>query len=195
MNGKKVFFSLLSTLVLVGLAVVLYKDLGSRQQPQVNNNQTTPLPISIPLPDVLSATTSARLSLCKSVDELPDPICTPGVIDPRVTQDNIQQTICVPGYTKTVRPPASLTNNIKIKQIQEYGYIDVNPSNYEEDHLISLELGGSPSDPKNLWPEFPRSPNTKDKIENVCHKKLCSGLITLQEVQKQISSNWHTACQ
>jgi len=31
-------------------------------------------------------------------------------------------------------------------------YVDKAPSHYEEDHLISLELGGNPRDPKNLWP-------------------------------------------
>ena len=31
-------------------------------------------------------------------------------------------------------------------------------SDYQEDHLISLELGGNPTDPRNLWPEpYPRA--------------------------------------
>jgi hypothetical protein len=43
----------------------------------------------------------------------PDPETTPGVINPEVTQANIQQTICVKGWTTTIRPPASYTNSLK----------------------------------------------------------------------------------
>jgi len=126
---------------------------------------------------------------------LPDPSCTPGAIDVKVTQDNIDQTICAKGYTKTVRPPVSYTNKLKRQQIEDYGYADKNLKDYEEDHLISLELGGNPTDPKNLWPEPGDSPNPKDKIENLCNEKVCSGQITLSEAQHEIATNWLTACQ
>src|SRR5438445_32968 len=85
-------------------------------------------------------------------DTLPDPKCTPGAIDPTVTQDNIDSTICVSGYTKTVRPPVSVTEPQKLESMKSYGFTD-SPSNYEFDHLIPLELGGAPDDMKNLWPE------------------------------------------
>jgi hypothetical protein len=84
---------------------------------------------------------------------------------------------------------------LKLQQITDYGYADRNPKNYEEDHLISLELGGSPNDPKNLWPEPGSSPNPKDEIENLCNKKVCSGQITLTQAQHEIATDWQTACQ
>jgi hypothetical protein len=143
-------------------------------------------------PSIISSNSNAQ---CHIVGVFPDQNCTPGAIDPNVTQENIHETICVSGYTKGVRPPVSYTNHLKIQQIAEYGYADTNPHDYEEDHLISLELGGAPSDPKNLWPEPGRSPNPKDDIENLCHKKICDGEITLAEAQKQISINWQIACQ
>lgn len=149
------------------------------------------IPTAIPTSSVLSTSTS----ICHIQGVLPDSNCTPGVADPSVTQDNIHQTICVKGYTKTVRPPVEYTNALKLQQIQEYGYTDANLRDYEEDHLISLELGGSPRDPKNLWPEPGASPNAKDSIENLCHEKVCSGQLSLSEVQKEISTNWQTACQ
>lgn len=157
-------------------------------QPKRTIDSTTP---------AISSTSfvSQNGSKCHSNGVLPDPICTPGSIDQQVTQDNIQQTICVKGYTTTVRPPVSYTNKLKIQQIIEYGYNDTKNSDYEEDHLISLELGGSPADPKNLWPEPGKSPNPKDKIENLCHQKVCNGEITLSEAQKEIATNWQTACQ
>lgn len=130
---------------------------------------------------------------CTSVNGLPDAICTPGAIDTRVTQNNIQTTICKPGYTATVRPAQSYTYKLKIQGIKDYGYTDTRTSSYEEDHLISLELGGSPDDPKNLWPENPPTPNPKDSVENELHRRVCNGLITLKDAQIKISKDWRNA--
>lgn len=153
-------------------------------------------PSSASAPSISAALTPppAHIS-CHIRGVLPDPTCTPGSIDPHVTQDTIQQTICSSGYTKTVRPPTHLTNTLKQQQILAYGYQDTNPHDYEEDHLISLELGGNPTDPQNLWPEPGASPNPKDTIENVCHKKVCDGDLSLAVAQKEIATDWRTACQ
>jgi hypothetical protein len=133
---------------------------------------------------------------CLSINGLPDPVCTPGVADSRITQDNIQTTICVSGYTKTVRPSTTYTNALKRRQISEYGYTDTNLADFEEDHLIPLELGGHPTDPKNLWPEQRSGADAaakKDGIENSLHSKVCTGLVTLAEAQAAISRNWELA--
>jgi hypothetical protein len=60
-------------------------------------------------------------------------------------------------------------------------------------HLVSLELGGGPDDPRNLWPEPHPSPNPKDKIENNLHRAVCSHRITLATAQTAIASDWTTA--
>jgi hypothetical protein len=134
---------------------------------------------------------------CHSVDGLPDPLCTPGVADPRVTQDNILTTVCISGYTRKVRPSTLYTNALKRRQIQAYGYADTNLADYEEDHLIPLELGGHPTDPKNLWPEPLRDPahpaTEKDGVENSLHDKVCAGLMTLAAAQAAIATNWQSA--
>jgi hypothetical protein len=138
--------------------------------------------------------TTVKTSLCLSVSGLPDASCTPGAIDTTVTQDNIQSTICVSGYTSTVRPSTSYTNKLKAQQIIDYGYTDTNMSNYEEDHLISLELGGSPTDTKNLWPEpynIPNGARVKDRLENLLHKMVCNGTIPLATAQYEIATNWY----
>ena len=44
-----------------------------------------------------------------------DPVRTPGVLNPNVTQATIGSTICVPGWTRTVRPPVEYTNALKAK--------------------------------------------------------------------------------
>ena len=120
-----------------------------------------------------------------------DLIRTPGVLNPDVTHANITSTICMRGWTKTIRPPTDYTNALKLKQMREYGVGGL-PANYQEDHLISLELGGHPTDPRNLWPEpYPRA-SEMDSIENDLNAKVCSGDISLDEAQRKESEIKHT---
>jgi hypothetical protein len=115
---------------------------------------------------------------------------TPGVVNPAVTQATIRQTICVRGWTSTVRPPTSYTNELKREQLRQYG-LRGPLSDYQEDHLISLEIGGNPTDPRNLWPEpYPRAAQV-DKIENELNDKVCSGSLTLAEAQREESAMKH----
>jgi len=88
-----------------------------------------------------------------ALDGLPNKALTPGAVDLAITAQNIKSTVCVAGYTKTVRPPTQYTNSLKRKQITLYHYANVDPKQFEEDHLIPLSVGGHPRDPKNLWPE------------------------------------------
>jgi hypothetical protein len=121
---------------------------------------------------------------------LPDPMLAPGVVNPAVTQANIDKTICVRGWTKTVRPPTSYTSALKVQQMREYN-LKGPPSDYQEDHLISLEMGGSPTDPRNLWPEpYPRAA-VVDKIENELNAKICSGRLTLAQARREESKLKH----
>jgi hypothetical protein len=122
---------------------------------------------------------------------LADPIRTPGVIDADVTQATIATTICRRGYTRTIRPPVEYTNALKLRQMRAYGERG-SPSQYQEDHLVSLELGGHPTDPRNLWPEpYPRAAEV-DRIENELNAKVCSGSLTLAAAQKQESALKHS---
>ena len=109
---------------------------------------------------------------------------TPGVVNPDVTQATIVATICRRGWTRTIRPPVSYTNDLKRKGLRQYG-LRGPPSAFQEDHLISLELGGDPTDPRNLWPEpYPRAAQV-DKLENELNAKVCSGEISLAEGQRR----------
>lgn len=162
-------------LAIIGVGIMSYSQTSHNPTQTGNNN-------------VVSTTTT-----CQVVNGiLPDPKCTPGAADPSVTQDNIDSTICVSGYTKTVRPPVSITGPIKQERMQVYGFTD-SPKNYELDHLIPLEIGGAPSDVRNLWPE-PRytdlNSNDKDKFENYLHRQVCSGALDLKTAQNEIASNW-----
>ena len=121
--------------------------------------------------------------------ELPDPSCTPGAVNSAVTQANIDQSICSAGWTATVRPPESYTEPLKYEQMAAYG--DTGPvSSYEEDHLIPIGLGGSPTSPQNLWPEPGASPNPKDAVENAANHAVCDGDMNLSAAQHAIAANW-----
>ncbi len=131
---------------------------------------------------------------------LPDPGCTPGATNPKVTQDTLGSTICKPGYTKSIRPGQAITGPEKKANAESYGYTG-SLGDAEYDHLISLELGGDPNDPRNLWIE-PPSPghnpsdgvnNPKDKLENQLNAAVCAGTMSLPAAQDAIASDWTTA--
>jgi hypothetical protein len=117
---------------------------------------------------------------------------TPGALNPDVTPATLASTICRHGWTRTIRPPVSYTNDLKLKQMREYGRRGA-PSAYQEDHLVSLELGGHPTDPRNLWPEpYPRA-SVVDGIENELNAQVCSGKLSLEAAQRRESELKHTA--
>ncbi|MFJ6616580.1 hypothetical protein ACIQOW_03220 [Kitasatospora sp. NPDC091335] len=127
---------------------------------------------------------------------LPDPNCTPGAYNPDVTQATIGQTICVSGWTATVRPPTSYTNALKVQQIAAYGYADTSTADYEEDHFVPLELGGAPRDPANLWPEprYGSQPaQSKDSVETKLKNAVCGGRVGLDAARGAIANDWTTA--
>jgi hypothetical protein len=129
---------------------------------------------------------------------LPDRRLTPGAINPGVTQDNIDSTICVPGFTRSIRPPAHYTSRLKREQLDDptRGYDDRNMRDYEEDHDVPLEAGGNPDDPRNLWPEplfGPWNAHMKDQLENRIHELICAHAVTLAQGQAAFLGDWTKA--
>jgi hypothetical protein len=154
---------------------------------------TAPPVTSLPATTAPAASPSSGSGTCHvsgfGLYVLPDPNCTPGATDPTVTRANIDRTICTKGWTSTVRPSEDYTETLKRQQMVAYS--ETGPlSDYEEDHLIPLELGGSPTSPQNLWPEPGASPNPKDAVEDVANAAVCDGRMTLASAQQAIASNW-----
>jgi hypothetical protein len=121
----------------------------------------------------------------------------PGVVNPEVRQDNLDSTICNPGYTKRIRPPVTYTNPIKIKLMAQL-HLPGTIEDYELDHKLAEEVGGGPRDPRNLWMEPRRGPYgalVKDQIENRVHRDLCTTkTLTLAQAQAIFLDNtWWTA--
>ena len=128
-----------------------------------------------------------------------DKTVTPGMLNATVNQSNIATTVCKSGWTATIRPTVTYTNKLKDTQLKTtyLSYTKIwgpAASAYEEDHLISLQLGGNPSDPKNLWPQ-PYAGNgarKKDVVETALKRLVCAGTIKLTDAQKAIL-DWPTA--
>ena len=189
---------------------------------------------------VLAGAPPAQPHRIGPADIYPDPAITPGAANPQVTQQNIKDNICNRRWsTKLIRPPAQYTSRLKRKQLREYGDTIhqtraqlVNPSTgkvdttrcvphfdnmacYEEDHLIPLEDGGNPTDPKNLWPEPYNTrvggtimgAHQKDVVEGFIHDEICFDIpnskrnshvpatasITLRRGQEILAGDWY-AC-
>src|SRR5512140_511588 len=117
-----------------------------------------------------------KTSGCISANSLPDAACTPGAIFTDATVDKI----CTPGYSTSVR---NVPSEAKRRAYDEYGIVSHEPGQYEVDHLIALELGGS-NGIANLWPE-PAEPrpgfHEKDQVENYLRDQVCSGKMSLAQ--------------
>jgi hypothetical protein len=126
-----------------------------------------------------------KTSGCVAHGGLPDSPCTPGAIFPNAT---VQQ-MCGYGYASSVR---NVPLSEKDQVYAEYGIYHHYSGQYEVDHLVPLELGGS-NDIANLWPEA-ASPapgfHQKDEVENYLHDQVCSGAMSLKDAQTQIATNW-----
>lgn len=163
------------------------------RSPQTSTNPSTTIsPTAFPMVNQTVLGKTTKTAGCITVNGLPDNACTPGEADARVTEDNIHTTICISGYSSSVRPPVSVTNTIKTERMQAYGDTD-SKANYELDHLISLELGGCPDCIANLWPEpynEQLGAREKDTVDNYLHKQVCNGAMTLHDAQEEIANNW-----
>jgi hypothetical protein len=126
-----------------------------------------------------------KTSGCTAHNALPDSACTPGAVFPQATKEQI----CTPGYSSSVR---DVSNQTKDQVYAEYGIAQHSTGQYEVDHLIPLELGGS-NDISNLWPEAATPTpgfHQKDMVENYLHDQMCAGAIPLRQAQTEIASNW-----
>ena len=186
--GWKARWGLVALLIVSIALIVIVVQTSSRPHPQ-------PLPPT--LPTLAAQTTSAptagtggflgqrtKTSGCEVRGALPDPACTPGAV---LTTDS--RVVCVSGYASKTR---AVTTSTKNQSYAEYGITSHTAGEYEVDHLVSLELGGS-NDIANLWPE-PANPkpgfHEKDKVEDYLHGLVCSGAMTLQQAQYEIATDW-----
>jgi len=161
--------------VLVGLALLTGCDSGSPSNSRAAA-ATQPLPSQSGDPSAASASDACgNGAFC--------------VLNPSVTQ----ATICVSGWTATVRPSTSETTPLKVEQMAQL-HLSGTPTDYEEDHRMPLELGGDPIARHNLSPEAHLSlggqSEAKDSSENAAKDEVCSGRKTLVEAQQAFVAMW-----
>lgn len=184
------FISLIFVITYLAVTVIKFSKFVPTQFAILPTPTQSFTAMASPSASVLGVVT--KTSHCAYNGPLPDGACTPGAVDQQVTQSNIRQTICMSGYSTSVRPQVAVTNTIKSEQMAAYGDSD-SKANYELDHLISLELGGCPDCVANLWPQ-PYNGNLnahqKDTVENYLHKEVCNGSIPLQTAQEEIAHDW-----
>ncbi len=175
----------LSLLVLIAALSFVLSGCDVTISPNIPSGLGTPSSPLNPSSGTAQLGKQTKTSGCVAHGGLPDSACTPGAIFPNAT---VQQ-ICTYGYTRTVR---NVPFSEKDQVYAEYGIYQHYAGQYEVDHLVPLELGGS-NDIANLWPEA-ASPtpgfHQKDNVENYMHDQVCSGALSLKQAQTEIATNW-----
>jgi len=190
MRSKK---AQLPSLIILLIVVAVFYFL--EKSPSPNKNQPTPNPPPVATLSAGGGNAPAgapqwgkrtKTSGCKVQGAFPDPACSPGdLMQPLVTKNDI----CVSGYSSSVR---NVPDSRKNAVYAEYGITSRSPGEYEMDHFVSLELGGS-NDISNLFPEAAEPKpgfHEKDKVENYLHDQVCEGAMSLEEAQIKIATNW-----
>jgi hypothetical protein len=148
----------------------------------------------VPMTRLLAVAAPLALwSLTALAGALPDHRLTPGTFNPSLSV----AAICSTKWGKDAR---HVTAAMKRQVFTEYGLTGntdpyCQPKGCEIDHLISRELGGSDA-VKNLWPQSyagPWNAHEKDRLENLLHRDVCSGAITLDKARTSIAGDWTAA--
>jgi hypothetical protein len=159
-----------------------------------------PAPVTSPAAAV-SAPSAAVPAFRSAAEDPKDGPCietTNGCIalNPDVDEDTIDRTICLYGYTKSVRPATSYTNGVKKKLMQDAGIEAARVGDYELDHIVPLALGGHPRKLSNLmlqpW-EGEHGAKMKDILEVRLQSLVCHGKLDLTDAQVCIAQDWE-AC-
>jgi len=181
-----------------GLVAILWMAGCAHAPPTAPESQ--PAPVTSPAPAV-PAPPAAAAPFRTAAEGPKDGPCihtTHGCIalNPDVDEDTIHKTICVSGYTKTVRPATSYTNGVKKKLMREAGIDAARIGDYELDHIVPLTLGGHPRKLSNLmlqqW-DGEHGAKMKDLLEGRLHQIVCHGRLDLTDAQVCIAQDWE-AC-
>ena len=114
-------------------------------------------------------------------------------INPAVTPENIGKTICVAGWTDTIRPPVAYTNRIKLAKMRAAGIPAKEARLFALDHIIPLALGGAAGDPNNLQVQPIAEARGKDRLEKCLKRAVCKGQVDLDDARNAIWTNWRSA--
>jgi hypothetical protein len=117
---------------------------------------------------------------CHSRGPLPDNVCTPGAVE---TTD--LAVICGQA-TKARRHVSEATKRLVLA---EYGIAQSERHGWVIDHRIPIEVGGANST-QNLAPQTRVDAEAKDVYENLAHREVCSGQISVEAAQRAFMGDW-----
>jgi hypothetical protein len=117
----------------------------------------------------------------------------PDLLDPRVTQSTIVDTICRPGYADDVLPPFDTLLRQK-EQLLKLRRVDpANASQYALDHRMPILLGGSPTAAANLdirrW-DGRAGQRRKERLAVFLKRCVCTGDMPLAAAQAAMAGDW-----
>jgi hypothetical protein len=118
-----------------------------------------------------------------------------GRTNPAVTQATVHSTICVSGYTATIRPPWSVTSKVKAEMAAEQ---HVAVADVILDHVVPLEGGGAPgslTDHRNFMLQPRAQSYVKDRLEDEMRDDICSGRVLLHTAQVAMADGWQDYAQ
>ncbi|OAJ54693.1 hypothetical protein A6V36_20905 [Paraburkholderia ginsengiterrae] len=115
------------------------------------------------------------------------------MLDERVTQQSVAETICRPGYADTVAPPFDELMAHKDRMLAERGINADNGAAFALDRRVPIVLGGSPDAASNLdllpW-AGPQGERRKARAAVMLKRCVCEGKLSLAEAQAAIVGNW-----
>ncbi|MBW9102375.1 hypothetical protein [Paraburkholderia phenoliruptrix] len=115
------------------------------------------------------------------------------MLDQRVTQQSIGETICRPGYASAVAPPFDELMARKDRMLAERGIDADDAADFALDRRVPVVLGGSPDAPSNLGllPWAGRQGERRKARAAVMLKRcVCEGKLSLAEAQAAIVGDW-----
>jgi len=114
-------------------------------------------------------------------------------LNPAVTQETIASTICVPGWTKTVRAGSGHARRLKMRLLGVIGREEADRAGYQLDHVVPLTLGGDPHAEANTMLQPIAAAYRKDRLERKLGCLVCTGQLSLDDAQRAIAHDWGAA--
>lgn len=114
-------------------------------------------------------------------------------LNPAVTQATITDTVCVPGWTKNIRPYVGEMRIIKAEMLVAIGESHEHRNRYQLDQRIPLALEGATIDRRNLILQPVALALEKDAIERCLAVAVCDGRLGLDEARSAIWRDWRAA--
>jgi hypothetical protein len=115
------------------------------------------------------------------------------MLDERVTQQSVADTICKPGYADTVSPPVDEMLAHKNRLLAQRGIDADDSTEYALDRRVPIVLGGSPDATSNFdllpWGGH-RGERRKELLAAKLKRCVCAGKMSLSAAQAAIAGDW-----